>query len=280
MDRAALARLRLYAGYLLFAGTVIWGVWHAPPELWALDLPWLLLAAAMALLVFLLQALHVALFLRYHRLPPDWPCIALFTARKGLLNTILPAKSGTLVLLRTLTRRYPELRWHDYLRYMLLGVVVSLMVSLLAALGLVLDPLPFTLACLFVTAVLVLLSRLETAYLGCLPALALIATGLYLVILCSIWAVLRGLGHALDFPQASQLGITLNTLAQISITPGNLGARELLLGLVGRGLELPVSVGILAGAIFFTIRVLVFGLLLAATEWLVSRSGSGRTGPG
>lgn len=269
------------AGYLLFAAATGYGLWHAPPQTWTLEPLWLGAAVLLALFLLLLQTLHVALFLRHHRLEQNWLWLTLFTTRKGVLNTLMPAKTGTLVLLRMLTSNYPQLRWHDYLRYMLLGMLVTLLASLLALAGLLLGPAAGALLTLAAFGLCLLLSRVRRAYLPCLPGLFLLAGASYLVLLGAIWAVLQGMGHPLDFVQASALGITLNTLSQLAITPGNLGARELLLGLVGQRVQIPVALGILSGAAFFVIRLAVFAAVQAGAEWLAAarqahRGDSGR----
>ena len=96
--------------------------------------------------MFFLQRWQVSLFLRAHGARSDWLYPALFNARKGILNTVLPARSGTLLLLHSLARHY-AIKWHHNLYFSLLASAVSLYVSVLALVW-ILWPLSYSFALL------------------------------------------------------------------------------------------------------------------------------------
>ena len=62
------------------------------------------------------------------------------------------------------------------------------------------------------------------------------------------------------------MAVILNTLALVNVTPGNMGIREMVMGAIAPMLSVPITVGILAGAAFFSIRIAIVGLLLVGME--------------
>ncbi len=254
-------------GYGLFGGVVVYALYYAPSEIWGLQLLWIGLASIAMLFMMILQTLQVVVFLRFHDVNHGWQWPILFTVRKGILNTVLPAKAGTLVLINTLTRRYP-VKWHHYLHFSLIASSASVVTSGLAVAWLLLSNTMF----LFLFLVTFLCGYLLSCffpnfYIGRYPTLLVIALGLYGTMLLSFWCILQGLNLSIGLKDASYFAVAINTLAQLPLTPGNMGVREVVTGLVAPYVRLDPSLGILAGAIFHVIRTTIYGLTLIASDW-------------
>ena len=264
-------RIKYPVGYGLFAIAITYGLWHAPSELWQLSPFWLLLSLVVVVLMFLLQQWQVTIFLRAYGLNPGWLYPALFNARRGLLNMVLPARSGTLFLVHDLTKKYP-VTWRDFLYFFLVAGIVSVYVSGLA-LAWLLWPWGYSAALLFgsLIAAFYLARRGTFQYAAWLPNLLLLALALYLATVTVLFFLLRGLGYQLSFVEVSYLAIALNVLAQVSITPGNIGVREVLMGLIAPFVELPVAVGIIASSLLLIIRLIVYGIFWVLLEGLLRR---------
>ncbi len=264
-------KIKYWFGYCLFIIAIIFGVSKAPVGLLDIRPIWLLFAVLVALTMFMLQGIQVLIFLRYHNVNTNILYPALFTARKGVLNTILPAKSGTLILLTMLTRNY-QLKWYNFVVFILVSSVASLIISLVGLVWLLL-PIEYTFIFLLfvISSVYYSLRKGLFAYSRCMPSLLLIALGLFIATIFSFFCMLRGLGFQLSFVEISYFAIALNALAQFSITPGNVGVREVVVGMMAPYLSLPVSVGILASAGFFIIRMLTYSVILVYLEWLSRR---------
>ena len=265
--RLWLARARFVAGYALFGGVLIYAFRRAPEEVWRLAPGWLALALGVIVLMMLMQWAQVTLFLRAHDVRPGWYWPLMFTLKKGILNTVLPAKSGTLVLVHLLIQRYP-VRWHDYLQFSMTAGVASLIISALALAWLIFSPAIFFLVLLATLVVSYVASRKISAfYMTHLPMLLLNGLGQYACVLLAFWSILSGLGYFIGIRDASYFGVALNTLAQFTITPGNVGVRESVMGMLAPYLAMPVAVGIIAGGVFYVLRTVVFGAMLAALTW-------------
>lgn len=265
--RLWLARARFAAGYILFGGVLIYAFRRAPEEVWRLAPGWLALALGVIVLMMLMQWAQVNLFLRAHGVRPGWYWPLMFTLKKGILNTVLPAKSGTLVLVHLLTRRYP-VRWHDYLQFSMTAGVASLIISALALAWLIFSPAVFPPVLLTTLAVCYAASRkISAIYMTHLPMLLLNGLGQYACVLLAFWSILCGMGYFIGIRDASYFGVALNTLAQFTITPGNVGVRESVMGMLAPYLAMPVAVGIIAGGVFYVLRTTVFGAMLAALTW-------------
>lgn len=265
--RSWLARARFVAGYALFGGVLIYAFRRAPEEIWRLAPGWLALAVGVIGLMLLMQWAQVALFLRAHGLRPGWYWPLMFTLKKGILNSVLPAKSGTVVLVHLLTRRYP-VRWHDYLQFSLTAGAASLIISALALAWLIFPPAVFFMILLATLAVCYVASRnISAFYIRHLPMLLLNGFGQYTCVLLAFWSILSGLGYFIGIRDASYFGVALNTLAQFTVTPGNVGVRESVMGMLAPYLAMPVAVGIIAGGVFYVVRMMVFGAMLAALTW-------------
>jgi hypothetical protein len=268
MDKQAIvSKLRYWTGYILFFGLLGYAIRNAPQTLWEITPIWLALTVLVILVLFAFQVLQFQIFLSYHSIKPDWMWIAWFTTKKGILNTIFPAKSGTLFLLHTLTKRHP-VRWHDYLRFMFMASFTSLWVSALALAGMVLEVTYFSvLFSMSVLAVFVAARYRSFLYLGCLPYVFLVACGFFLVFIVAFWFLLNGMGISIAVLDSAYFAIAVNAMAQISVTPGNVGFREMVLGAIAPYISLPKSVGIIAGAIFYVLRVAVYGVIWLWLEW-------------
>ncbi len=261
-------QLKYWFGYSLFVVTITYGLWHAPAEVLQVQPVWLLCTIAVTVVIFMLQQWQVRVFLHYHQVEIDWFYPALFTARKGVLNTVLPAKSGTLILLNLLAERY-QLKWYDFVIFMLVSSVASLLISLIGAVW-VLLPLIYTLLLLLLIMIATYIARQYSPfpYARCFPLLLVIASGLYFSTIMVFFFLLRGIGFELTLIDVSYFAIVLNMLAQFAFTPGNVGVREVVIGLISPYVALPISVGILASAIFYVIRLSVYAMILGGLEWL------------
>jgi len=271
--RRLLAALRFWGGYALFGGVVIYGIYHAPEEIWKLKLQWLLLAVLVFLAMMVLQTLQVCIFLKVHDMKCGWFWPALFTVKKGVLNSVLPARTGTLALMYMLTQRY-QVKWHEYLRFSIVASCASLLVSGLAFAWIVLSQVNFLM--MFVGSILgcyVLSHVFSRTYMGRFVALFGVGLGLYTTMLISFWCLLNGLGMPLDFRATSYFATAVNTLAQLAVTPGNIGIRELVTGMVAPYVSLDIAVGIIVGGIFHVVRTTVYAVAMVALEKLAkSRS--------
>ena len=269
-------RIRIWVGYVAFVAALVYGLANAPDEVWRIEPVWLALAVAVLAVSILFQVLQVIIFLRCHGISGEWFVAALFTLRKGVLNVLLPARSGTLLVLRTLTKRY-SLKWYDYVYFSVAASIASLDVSIIAAGFVWLGwQAGMVLALVSILAAKFIPGYVRLRYLERIGELLLVAAGIYLSFLAGFWCLINGLGWELTVGQAATFAIALNLLALVSITPGNLGVREGLLGVVAPLLSLPISVGILVGACFYVLRLLVSSVFLAALECIeVRRASSG-----
>ena len=258
--------LRSILGYSLFVVAVAYGLGQAPKEAWDIKIEWLAPVVFMVFISVILQTAQVIVFLRANKVNHEWLIPALFTLRKSVLNIILPFRSGTLALLPMLMQHY-GLKWHDYIRYSITASVISLLISCVALLTLYSI---FSLVFIVVIGgpIMIYVSRQNYWYVNVIKELLVIAGGLYVTYLVAFWCLLNGMGVDVGVIKAAYYGVAVNTLAQVSITPGNLGVREALLGALSPYLSFSVSLGIIIGAVFFTVRLLVSGLLLAILEMM------------
>lgn len=262
-----LSRVRFFAGYVLFGAVIVYAVSRAPDQVWKIAPAWLILTLCVITVMLLLQWAQVVVFLRAQGVRSGWYWSVNFTVKKGVLNAVLPAKTGTLALMHMLTRHYP-VRWHDYLRFSLTAAVASLIITALAMVWLLLSSSLFALVLLATLAVCYVASRAVSAfYMTHLPVLLLIGLGQYSCVLLIFWSILSGLGYVIGFRDASYFSVALNTLAQLTLTPGNIGVREAVMGMLAPYLALPVAVGIIAGGVFHVLRTATYGVMLIALNW-------------
>lgn len=265
----AWGRIRYWIGYGLFLCYVIYSIYQAPDILWNLNLRWLALAVGCFVFMFSIEIAQFFVFLRHHHIPLDILVPIRFTARKSIFNAILPAKTGTLVFLYLITRHY-KLEWHEYIRFMLTTTVVMLVVSGIILMGLIFQVyyslLTFVLACLGIG---IIKRYMPWGYLRAIVPLLFIAVGSYLCRLFIFWALLNSAGYELGFKVAGYFAIVTMALAQVSITPGNAGIREVMLGWLAPYLALPMSVGVIIGALVQVIRMMVYAVILVVADLLL-----------
>ncbi len=251
-------KARLAAGYTLFVALLVYAVRQWPDAVWDIEVDWLFLCALPMLVLALLQAGQVAVFLRVHEVHAGSWWVFEFAARRGALNALVPGRIGTLIMLREVTQ-LGRVRWQDYLGFSLLQSVQALAVSGLVLAALILPAWQAVALAMVVALVTVLFrKRVSAVYRRAFWPLFLLAVGIYLVLLAAFWMVLLALGLDVGVAQAGYFGVLLNGLAQVAITPGNMGVREALVGLMAKYVALPVSTGILAGAVFHAIRIAVY----------------------
>ncbi len=146
----------------------------------------------------------------------------------------------------------------DIIKFILIASIASLLVSALGGIWL-LFPWAYSLLFLFIVLVIIGLSIRYSlfVYASCFPSLLIIAFGLYFSTIMAFFCLLRGFGVMISIIDISYLSVALNTLAQFSFTPGNVGVREVIVGIIAPHISLPISIGIIASAIFYIIRILV-----------------------
>lgn len=274
--KPSLILIKQIAGYLLFLIAIVYALSKTPTEIWNLNPLWVIPAILLTLISLFIQVLQLKIFIDFHKKSFDWKWAILFTVRKAILNTFLPAKSGTLVLLHTLTEKY-NVSWKDYVHFMIFSSLVTLFISFLFSLLFFIRLELIFIVIFFIFLISIIFSKKYSfSYIKCLPPIFLYAFILYFIFLGILWCILISLGYNITFIDASLFAIAVNALSQISVTPGNLGVRETLLGVLAPYIALPVSVGILAGAILFAFRIITSAVLLAILE---GKLHFGRTNP-
>jgi hypothetical protein len=254
-------RISHWVGYSLFILSIIYGIYKAPDELWRLHLGWMGLAVVSIMIMFCFEIIQFFLFLIHHKIKLDFLIPIRFTLRKSILNSILPAKTGTIIVLNLITSHY-KLAWHAYVQFMLIATTVMLLVSGVACLGLLIPELYFVLFLILLCLIAIGAGKfVKWDYGKQMFPLLVVSMALYLCRLFIFWALLRGTGNDIGLYQASYFAIATNTLAQVSITPGNIGVREIIFGLMSPYIFLPMSVGIIIGAIFQVLRIIVYATI-------------------
>lgn len=274
--KPSLILIKQIAGYLLFLIAIVYALSKTPSEIWNLNPLWVIPAISLTLISLFIQVLQLKIFIDFHKKSIDWKWAILFTVRKAILNTFLPAKSGTLVLLHTLTEKY-NVSWKDYVHFMIFSSLITLFTSFLFSLLFFIRLELMFIVIFFIFLISIIFSKKYSfSYIMCLPSIFSYAFILYFIFLGILWCILISLGYNITFIDASLFAIAVNALSQISVTPGNLGVRETLLGVLAPYIALPVSVGILAGAILFVFRIITSAVLLAILE---GKLHFGRTNP-
>ncbi|MEK7991295.1 MAG: lysylphosphatidylglycerol synthase domain-containing protein [Thiotrichaceae bacterium] len=262
-------KFKYWFGYGLFISVIIYSLSNVPDELSQINLIWLLASVLVIVVMFMLQWWQVTIFLNYHNIKNVAIDTALFNARKGILNTLLPARLGTIALLHTITNKY-GLKWHQFVTFMIVASVIAMLVSVLAAAWLLSSSTVFiVILSVFLVSLFFIEQKKWFPYSECLFELFIIAVCLYLATILVFFCLLRGLNYSLSFEEISYFAIVLNLLAQIAITPGNVGIREVVLGLLSTHVALPISVGIIASSLLFILRIIVYGLFWGWTEWYI-----------
>jgi uncharacterized membrane protein YbhN (UPF0104 family) len=106
-------------------------------------------------------------------------------------------------------------------------------------------------------------------YLENVISLIFVSTGTYICHLLIFWALLQDLSNHIGFYEASVFAIATITLSLISITPGNIGVRELMLSLLAPYLSLPMSVGVIISALIHVIRTVLCAIILLVAAILL-----------
>jgi hypothetical protein len=261
------ARIRAWAGYALFAGILAWALADAPHILWQADPLWLLAVVPFILLNLLFQVIQARIFLLNRGVvTPGWRIPVHFTLKKAVLNIVMPIRTGTLLMLRMLTNHYPVISV-DFVGFMVIASLYSLVLSILGAVWLFFPGVWFTSSLiLFLLLLSVVRHSPKIPFSGCVWPMFFITLGLFATFTAGLWSLFHGFGHALPPRETVTMAVILNTLALVNVTPGNIGIREMVMGAIAPMLSVPVTVGILAGAAFFSIRIAIVGLLLVGME--------------
>ncbi len=260
------SRYFYYIGYFLFFSLVGYSLYKAPDILWHLDPWWLLLTVAGILVMLVVEVFQFRIFLRHHGMRSSILPPVLFSVKKAILNSILPAKTGTLFLLHTITETY-GLKWHSYIRYMLVVTCIMLLVSVIAVCALLLP----AWAGGALTAAILLAGGLAgnlsiRGYFRQMFWLLVVGFSLYGCRLFIFWTILRATGSATGLSEAACFAIVTNILAQVSITPGNIGIREAILGGLAPYLSLSLSIGVIVGALFQVLRIVIYAIVMVSLD--------------
>jgi hypothetical protein len=260
-------RLRAWAGYALFAGILVWAMFDAPHVLWQAEPFWLLAAVPFILLNLLFQVIQIRVFLVDRGVAiPGWRVPVHFTLKKAVLNIVMPFRTGTLLMLRMLTNHYPVIGV-DFVGFVVIASLYSLFLSILGAVWLFFPGVWFTSGLiLFLLLLGVARHSPRMPFTSCIWPLFFITLGLFATFTAGLWSLFHGFGHALPPRETVTMAVILNALALVNVTPGNMGIREMVMGVIAPMLSVPISVGILAGAAFFSIRIAMVGLLLWGLE--------------
>ena len=150
---------------------------------------------------------------------------------------------------------------------MLIVTLIMFIISTLALFGILLPSSIFTLLLILVLgSSLVLRKYLHDSYFRESFFLLLTGAGIYLCRLFIFWTILQALGTPVSFKFASYFAIITNILAQIPITPGNIGVREAVFALISPLLALSSSIGVLIGAIFQVLRLILYSMLMFVVD--------------
>ena len=239
----------------------------APQTLWQADPLWLLTVVPFILLNLLFQVIQTRIFLISRGTEtPGWQIPVHFTLKKALLNIIMPIRTGTLLMLGMLTHHYSVSKL-DFVGFMMVASLYSISLSILGVAWLFL-PETWFISSLILFFLLLSVARLspKIPFFSCVWPLFFSSLGIFATFTAGLWCLFQGLGYALPPRETVTMTVILTTLALINITPGNIGIREVVMGAIAPMLSVPITVGILAGAAFFTIRIAIVGLLLGGLE--------------
>jgi hypothetical protein len=261
------ARLRAWAGYALFAGILAWALVDAPHILRQADPFWLLAVVPFILLNLLFQVIQVRIFLHDRGVvTPGWWIPVHFTLKKAVLNIVMPIRTGSLLMLSMLTNHYPVVGV-DFVGFMVVASLYSLFLSILGAAWLFLPSVWFTSSLiLFLLLLSVARHSPKIPFSGSVWPLFFINLGLFATFTAGLWSLFQGFGHALLPRETVTMAVIVNAMALVNVTPGNMGIREMVMGAIAPMLSVPITVGILAGATFFSIRIAIVGLILVGME--------------
>lgn len=265
-------KIKSYIGYILFILVLVYALVKAPDDIWNLNLSWVLIVFIFVVVMFVFEIFQFYLFLISNRIKLDlWPALQM-NSRKAVLNTIFPAKPGTVYAATVISSHY-GIGWGEYVRFLLYATAFMMGTSVIAGVCLFL-PLPlvifFIAALLFVS--LFAIKASNARYLNKSFFFILISSAIYGCRLVIFWGLLQALGQTVNFYKASCFAISINILAQISITPGNMGIREICLGVLAPFISIDLSSGIIAGVIFQLFRLLTCALIMLLADGFMHKS--------
>lgn len=250
------------AGLVLFAAIVVVAFYRAPPDVSRLRIGWLALAIALSAVGTLIQGLQNVAFMRQENASASLAWSVWFASEKAWMNSILPAKAGTAGAIMMLHKRH-GLSWSRYVRFMVFCSGTNAVASV-AALIVMLSPgiataLLAAVAFVILTAALRLVYRLTWGWLYALGVLGLVNLA---VLSAGVGACIRGLGYAAGVSDIAPIGVALNLLSIVAITPGNFGVREAALSLLTPLMPLGFSV-VIQGSTCYVFSRLITTLGLA-----------------
>lgn len=249
-------------GLLAFAAATVYAVRHQPPEMRDIAPGWLALGSLLALASTFLQAIHTHVFLAERPIAGRLLVATWLTAERAWLNTLLPAKAGTLTAMAVISSKL-GISMARYVRFAVLSATVTAMISLVGVAALLVQD-PWARAAI-IASVLLLVPASRWIY-PVLPgqAFSLVGSGILtlLTISAGISTCIVGLGHAsLTTQDSASIGLVLNLLSVVAITPGNFGVRELLLAAVSPILEVDMAVVLQGSACYVVLRLAASALL-------------------
>jgi len=184
------------------------------------------------------------------------------TAEKAWLNSVAPAKAGTIASSAILVRRY-GISISSNVRLLVANGAITLCLSCLGALFLLVQP---TLAALMAIPILGMLLvaawYVSGAEIGHIALIAGCASVNMVLLTLGVAGCVVGLGHDIGAADVLKTGATLNALSVVSITPGNFGIRELVLASLRSAVDIDVAL-ILQGSSAYVLLRLVVSLAIA-----------------
>lgn len=243
-------------GLALFVVVTGYALYQQPVVLREID-PLLILAGLLlASAATLLQGLHTYVFLGRKAMQGRLLLATWLTAERAWLNTAFPAKAGTIATIAVISGRL-KLGMASYLKFSGLSAAITAAISVVGAALLLLDNPWSRIAAVASMGFLLPLSRWVHPVKASELLLLIASAGLNLVaISLGIAVCIVGLGHdPLSLQDAVSIGLALNLLSIVSITPGNFGVRELALALVGPLLGADVEVVLQGSACYVVLRL-------------------------
>lgn len=263
------------SGLLLFAIIASYAIYNSPPDLSKIKSTELFAGFLLSALAIYVQGLQISIFLQNEVAAKNPIWTTWIVAEKAWVNSIFPAKAGTMTSLLVMQKKW-NISWLDYSRFIFFCGLVTGIISIFSAIILIF---PYWSICLAVSCILALaisilqkiaypLSYKNSVYIVGLAILTI------LILSAGIGACIHGLGYTAELKDYIAIGITLNLLSIISVTPGNFGIREICLGLLSP--LLPISFeAIIQGATCYVVLRLLASLLIASVTRPIALSNSG-----
>lgn len=244
-------------GLLVFAVVLVVSLLKTPPDLRRLDAQWLAFSAMLATVAIAIQVAQTTIFLRSQSFASNWTWATWFTAEKAWVNSVFPAKIGTagaIVYLKSAL----GMEWSRYLRFMLLCAGLATAASAAGMLALLWPGPAGTLGALAAYAICALPLRfLYHLRVRHFLVLACLGLGNLIALTLGVGACLLGLGFDGSFSDIAPVGVLLNLLSVVSVTPGNFGFREAILTLASPLLALDFGAVVQASTCYVFLRLLI-----------------------